>query len=384
MSASLITPENQRVDASIAEPRPPLQFAVTDPADVAELRQLWTQREAAPVLVAQRTDGTDASFAGLDIRTLVRGEHSAGRFAAHSVVLAPGSGMPTHYLTDAHSYILVTEGTVELGVGDVVETVGQHSLGYLPPQTRQSFRNTSAEPVTLMLVHSPAGSDRAFAAAHERWAATRDGDVLAHRDELAPYGFRFDDEPLDNDTLTDSDLPVLDFTFTGKPDDLEALRQAFSDRPALPRLVRTTQDEFDASITGETRRKHLLTGDDTGGNAMMNLLSGVPGMGAPPHHQPTEEEFFFITGGELTMVCATETRTLVPGALAFCPRNCTHGFKNESETETRFVTLNSPAGHERTMAALRQRVLAGGATKEQLHEFGVAGGFIFHSVDAVG
>ena len=126
-------------------------------------------------------------------------------------------------------------------------------------------------------------------------------------------------------------------------------------------------------------RKEVVGGEDTGGHGMINMLGWAPGAGAPPHHQPTEEEFFFILDGELQMVCATETRVLQPGAFAFCPRNCTHGFGNPSPTnDTRFFTLNSPAGHERAMAAVRERTAAGASGKE-LYDLSVVGGFIFHA-----
>ena len=116
---------------------------------------------------------------------------------------------------------------------------------------------------------------------------------------------------------------------------------------------------------------------------MLNMLSGLPGFGAPVHHQPTEDEFFFITGGALQMTCGTETVVLTPDALAFCPRNCTHGFRNIGESgESRFVTLNAPAGHERAMAAVR-KAIASGATREQVEELCIAGGFIFHSIEDV-
>lgn len=382
MSPALQDADNRRVDAAITEPCPPVDATITDYADLVGLRKEWARHEAVPVLVAAREDAADRSWAGLDVRTVVRGEQSAGRFAAHSVVLAPGAGMPTHYLEDVHTYLLVAAGEAEFGVGSLVETVGQHSLGYVPPRTRQSFRNACDAPVTLVLVHSQAGSDCAFAAAHQRWLATGATDVADYQDMLELYGFRFDDEKLPNDEFTNIELPPLEFEFRGEGD-MDALRELFRSRSAVPRLVRTTPDELDTSVTGETRRKQLLNGDVTGGNAMLNLLSGVPGFGAPRHHQPTEEEFFFITDGLLQMDCATEYVELRPGAIAFCPRNCTHGFRNTTEVEARFVTLNSPAGHERSMAAVRKLAQAG-ATREQLYELSVAGGFVFHSHDALG
>ncbi|MEU0265118.1 cupin domain-containing protein [Nocardioides sp. NPDC006303] len=374
--------ENRRVDSSIAEARPPIEAEIAKVSDLVALRQRWSLLTAVPVLATSRDEGVDNSWGGLDVRTLVRGEQSAGRFAYHSVVLEPGAELAAHYHEDAHSYVLVVDGEVEVGIGSTVEKAGKHALAYSPPLTRQSFRNSSGKPVTLAVVHSPAGSDRAFAAAREiqiREAADGDGETI--NTALAAHGIRFDDEVLPNDGLTNTDLEPLDFQFTGHGD-LERLRAAFLARPPVPRLIISTPDEYDAETEGVTRRKELINGDVTGGTAMVNLLSGPPGMGAPPHHQPTEEEFFFITGGVLSMVCATESVDLQAGGFAFCPRNCTHGFLNKQDRSTQFVTLNSPAGHERAMAEVRRR-MAEGATPAELHDLSVAGGFVFHDPEAL-
>jgi quercetin dioxygenase-like cupin family protein len=368
--------ENRRVDASLGEARPALDAPIRTLVDLSLLRQRWSLLPAVPVIAEDRSAGIDHSWGDLDIRTFLRGEQSVGRFAAHSVLLAPGAGLRSHYHEDSHTYLLVVDGEVELGVGAVVDTVGRHSLGYVPPRTRQSFRNRSNAPASLMVVHSPAGAERAFAAAHEHWMSARDEDETSCHAILARHGIRFDDAPLANDELTDRSIPPLEFEFTG-PGDLEKIRAEFLRRPAIPRLIRTERAEFDTALGGATRRKHLLTGDDTGGNAMLNLISGVPGFGADLHHQPTEEEFFFITGGLLELTCATETKVLRAGGFAFCPRNTTHGFRNRTDAESWFVTLNSPAGHERAMAAFR-RLMEKGAAREEVYDLSVAGGFVFH------
>ena len=112
---------------------------------------------------------------------------------------------------------------------------------------------------------------------------------------------------------------------------------------------------------------------------MVNALSALPGFLAPPHHQPTEEEFFFITANALTVTLATETRSLPAGAFAFCPRNCTHAFGNESQTQVQFVTLNSPAGHERGLIPVRA-LLDSNAPRQKIVEAATAGGWVMHDM----
>lgn len=376
-------PNNVRVDAMIGTQRPPLEATIERFEDLQELRTRWAAVEAIPVLAESREDGIDHTWGPLDIRTLLRGEQSGGRFSAHNVVLAPGTALSPHYHLDAHAYLLVIEGEVDLQIGATVERVGPNSLGYAPPMTRIGFANRSAAPAMLALAYTPAGVDRAFEAAHQQWSATGSTTEADYQAILATYGFRFDGEPLANDDRTNQTEPPLEFEFTGG-DDLDKLRQAMFARPAVPKLVPTAREEYAGPSEERQIRKQLLKGDDSGGTAMMNMVSMSPGPGAPPHHQPTEDEFFFITNGPAQMTCGAATKPVGTGAVAFCPRNCTHSFGNpDPEERCQFVTLNSPAGHERALLAVG-KAAGEGATPEQLHQLSIDGGFLFHVPIGIG
>jgi uncharacterized cupin superfamily protein len=96
----------------------------------------------------------------------------------------------------------------------------------------------------------------------------------------------------------------------------------------------------------------LLTGDESSGRAYVRFSTVSPGYVAQPHHQPTEEECFYVVEGELTLTIGSETRAVGPGGFGFAPRNATHGFSNRSGSRTRVLVINSPAGHERGFEAL--------------------------------
>ena len=370
-------PNNQRVDARIGESRPLFDATIERFEDLEVLRAQWEAVEGIPVFVDQRDEGVDHSWGGVDVRTLLRGEQSGGRFSSHSVQLAPGASVPVHYHVDAHTYLLVVDGRVHLQIGDLVERVGKHSVGYAPPRTHVGVENRSGQPAVVALTYSPAGADRAFAAAHqhERMTGTAAADD-AHA-ILARYGFRFDGAPLENDARTNAVEPPVDIAFEGG-DDLERIRRAFFARTAVPRLVATNRDEYSPATMDETLRKQLLTGDDSAGTAMMNMVSLAPGPPVDPHHQPTEDEFFFVTEGPAELTCGADTRIVGAGAIAYCPRNCTHGFRNPNPSaRMQFVTLNSPAGHERALVALR-KALADGMPTDELTALSIAGGWRNH------
>jgi mannose-6-phosphate isomerase-like protein (cupin superfamily) len=95
----------------------------------------------------------------------------------------------------------------------------------------------------------------------------------------------------------------------------------------------------------------LLNGEESGGSVSVFYQEVEPGFGAPPHHQPNEEEHFFILEGEMEMTIGNQTIHATPGTFAFAPRNATHAFKNNGEKVCRFITWNSPGGHERMFEA---------------------------------
>src|ERR1044072_5146195 len=99
-------PANLRVDALVSQPRPPLEAVVETREDLADPRKRWAAVEAGPGLISSRAAGVDQSWGGLDIRTFLRGEQSAGRFSVHNLLLAPGAGLAPHYHQDAHVVLI--------------------------------------------------------------------------------------------------------------------------------------------------------------------------------------------------------------------------------------------------------------------------------------
>ena len=364
---------NTRVNALLGEPRPLVNVAIHSPSNLVALRARWEDVEACPVVCEGREDGIDHSWTGLDIRTYLRGEQSAGRLSVHSVILAPGSGIPAHHFDDVETFVIVVEGTPELQVGNLVEKSNRYSIAYAPARTRVGYSNRSDQPVWLNIIYCKAGLERAFAEAHDRWQWTRSQDLSVYLEILSRHGFQFDDKPLENDERTNADVRPLEFEFTAGAD-IEMLRQKLYERPAVPRLVHTSGVEVAMDGPDAGFRKRVLTSDESGGSAMINLVARIPP--APKHYQPTEEELFFILDGSLAMTCGTASVVLSKGAMAFAPRNCTHAFGPPAPSvDHKFMTFNTPGGHEHAMAELRKRQKIG-ITDKEFRDFSAAGGFI--------
>lgn len=132
-------------------------------------------------------------------------------------------------------------------------------------------------------------------------------------------------------------------------EDFARLRGLWSQMPKIPRVTRV-EDSPAVKFPGSTIRV-LLNGEESGGSVSVFYQEVEPGFGAPPHHQPNEEEHFFILEGEMEMTIGNQTIHATPGTFAFAPRNATHAFKNKSDRMCRFLNWNSPAGHERMFEA---------------------------------
>lgn len=135
-------------------------------------------------------------------------------------------------------------------------------------------------------------------------------------------------------------------------DDFARLRDLWSQMPMIPKVTRVEESRT-VKFPGSTIRV-LLNGEESGGSVSVFYQEVEPGFGAPPHHQPNEEEHFFILEGELEMTIGNQTIRATPGTFAFAPRNATHAFKNNSARVCRFITWNSPGGHERMFEAAQR------------------------------
>ena len=132
-------------------------------------------------------------------------------------------------------------------------------------------------------------------------------------------------------------------------EDFARLRGLWSQMPMIPKVTRVEQSPA-VKFPGSTIWT-LLNGEESGGSVSVFYQEVEPGFGAPAHHQPNEEEHFFILEGEMELTVGNKTILATPGTFAFAPRNATHAFKNNSDKVCRFLTWNSPAGHERMFEA---------------------------------
>lgn len=138
------------------------------------------------------------------------------------------------------------------------------------------------------------------------------------------------------------------------PADFATLRRRFTSLPMRPKVLQTREGGTDISSPGR-QSLSLLIGEETAGALYATDVYLSPGFGAPSHHQPTEEELWYLLEGELDVRVGAKRASLRAGAFAYIPRNTTHAFRNNGSSTARLLAWNSPAGHERAFEEMRRK-----------------------------
>jgi quercetin dioxygenase-like cupin family protein len=80
---------------------------------------------------------------------------------------------------------------------------------------------------------------------------------------------------------------------------------------------------------------------------------GTQGLGSPLHVHRNEDEWFYVTEGELTFWVGGETINAPAGSFVYGPRDVPHTFIVTSD-QARFLLVTEPAGFEGFMSALSE------------------------------
>lgn len=62
----------------------------------------------------------------------------------------------------------------------------------------------------------------------------------------------------------------------------------------------------------------------------------------PDHTHPTEDEIFYVLGGELTFRCGDKTFDVEDGGFIYLPRGIKHGYTIHSEGPVRLIAVTFP------------------------------------------
>ena len=123
----------------------------TIPADNPERSLTLAQPDALPHI----------GLVGDTYTITVTGEQTAGRFCVIDMHIPPGGGPPPHR-HDFEETFIVLEGEVEATFRGQKSLVRAGDAINIPANAPHQFHNTSAEPVRMLCICSPAGQENFF------------------------------------------------------------------------------------------------------------------------------------------------------------------------------------------------------------------------------
>jgi quercetin dioxygenase-like cupin family protein len=98
--------------------------------------------------------------------------------------------------------------------------------------------------------------------------------------------------------------------------------------------------------------------------------AGVPG--PPPHHHEDADEFFYVIGGRLGVMCDGTWTSLAPGDYMNVARGTVHSFRNDGPDDVRVITGFEPQGFERFFLEYGVDVDEAGAFETSVSEATIA------------
>jgi quercetin dioxygenase-like cupin family protein len=368
---------NGETNSRLNNRQEPVAFDIASHSDFTRLKEVWAERLMVPILLRERGEGLDASFGGRDSRILLSGDDSAGRYCIEDVIYAPGWETPAYHMEEAEEHWTVIEGEVEITVGNQTEICQAGASAFIPRNTTRALRNVSSSPARLFQWSNPAGFDRAVQELALTYRDHPDVDAATVTRILAKYAIvvHEGEVSLPNDAHVNDESGHIPFD-SDSLDSFMRFREVWAAQPMIPRLVLKPSDGTPVDAMAETNSWCVVTGDESAGRAMVGVAQLPPGLFVPPHYQPTEEEIFYALDEGIWWRIGDRETTTKKGSFAFAPRYGTHQFGNPTDGPAWFMTINSPAGHERALAKVRDKDLS---SPEQYVDFFTKWGWVIQS-----
>jgi mannose-6-phosphate isomerase-like protein (cupin superfamily) len=172
-------------DDMVNRPVTDVEFPVHSSEDYQALRRHWAAMPRIPKLVEPGECPVILRNSGQEIRSLLRGEESAGSLMAALVTLAAGdAGAANHHQPLEDELWFSLQGEWEWTIGSVTRRVGPGAFAYAPRNTCHAFRNIGDTPAMMFTINTPAGHERGFQAA---------GKLLAEKAPMAEVQKAFED-----------------------------------------------------------------------------------------------------------------------------------------------------------------------------------------------
>jgi len=77
------------------------------------------------------------------------------RYCIKNIVILPGHRLSLQFHKHKHETIFITDGVLDLQIGEQLHTLSENSMFDIPPNTVHRFSNNTNYPITLREVSSP-------------------------------------------------------------------------------------------------------------------------------------------------------------------------------------------------------------------------------------
>jgi quercetin dioxygenase-like cupin family protein len=116
----------------------------------------------------------------------------------------------------------------------------------------------------------------------------------------------------------------------------------------------------------------VLSGEDTGGVFAMSQQALQPrALAGPLHRHANEAGFIYVLDGTIGAQLEREVVLADPGDTVFVPRDASHTFWNETETQAEVLEIFTPAGLEGWFRELSEIVSSGSFDIQTIVESGL-------------
>jgi quercetin dioxygenase-like cupin family protein len=122
---------------------------------------------------------------------------------------------------------------------------------------------------------------------------------------------------------------------------------------AVVRPIAYRQDEGEARWFLGVLATIKASAETTGGRVAVIEHLAPQGAGSPLHVHHNEDEWFYVTEGEVTLWVGGQLITAATGSFVYGPRDIPHTF-TVSSPQARFLLVTEPAGFEGFMRALSE------------------------------
>ncbi|MEM9016361.1 MAG: cupin domain-containing protein [Verrucomicrobiota bacterium] len=137
------------------------------------------------IVVRQPGEGPVIGVVGDVYRFLVTGEESDGAYAIWHATIYPGGGPPPHRHSREEEFFYLLSGEVTIYDDDRAVTAKPGTAVNLPIGSRHWFKNESDAPAEMLIMVAPAGLEKMFEEAGERWTVDQGAPGEPTREDIA-------------------------------------------------------------------------------------------------------------------------------------------------------------------------------------------------------